>query len=81
MRKDLTSLVQRPQAASTEMHPAHLPLHPYPHALDVRFELTVGCPLGVADVVPELRAFATHFTFRHSYHLGIVCSEAYHTTG
>ncbi len=47
------------------MHPAHLAINLYPHALDVGFELTVGRPLRVADVMPELGDFATYFTLGH----------------
>ena len=68
----LTRPVQRPQAASTEMHPAHLTVDLHPHALDVRLELTVGCSFGVADVMPKLRTLATHVTLCHLYHLAIV---------
>ncbi len=38
------------------------PLH------DVRSELTIDVPLGEADVMTILRAFAANFTFRHLNH-------------
>lgn len=65
----LTGLVQRPQASGAKMHPAHLAIDLNPHTLDVRFELALGCLLRVADVVPKLRALATHITLCHSHHL------------
>jgi hypothetical protein len=35
------------------------------HALNIRFELPLGSPLGMADIVPKLRDFATDFTLCH----------------
>jgi hypothetical protein len=39
-------------------------LHDF-HALDIRFELPLGSPFGMADIVPELRDLATDFTLCH----------------
>ncbi len=61
----LATFVQRPQTAGAQIHPTDLPVEFYSHSLDVGLELAIGRPLGVANVVPELRAFATHFTLCH----------------
>jgi len=63
--RGLTSLVQRPQAASTDVHPAHLVVDLDAHTLNIGPELTAGCPLGMADVMSESKALATNVTFRH----------------
>ena len=63
--KGLTSLVQRPQATGAKIHPTRLAINLHPLALDVGPELAIGRPLGVTDVVPKLRALATHFTLCH----------------
>lgn len=48
--------------------------------LDVGFELAVGCPFRMANIVPKLRALATDFAFCHHNHLAVVRSEDYLTT-
>jgi hypothetical protein len=35
------------------------------HALNIRSELPLGSPFGMADIVPKLRGFATDFTLCH----------------
>jgi len=76
----LAGLVQRPQAARTEIHPTLTPFIFNMHALDVGFELAVGCPFRMANIVPKLRALATDFAFCHHNHLAVVRSETYLTT-
>ena len=76
----LTSLVQRPKATCTKIHPALTPFVLNAHTLDVGFELAIRRPLRMADIVPKLRAFATDFAFCHHNHLAVVRSEIYLTT-
>jgi hypothetical protein len=59
------SLVQRPQTASTDVHPARLVVDLDAHTLDIGPELAAGGSLGMADVISELNALATDITFRH----------------
>ena len=63
--RGLTSLVQRPQTASTDVHPAHLVVDLDAHALDIGPELAAGGSLGMADVMSEPNTLATYITFRH----------------
>jgi hypothetical protein len=43
----------------------HTPVFKDLHALNVRLELPLGLTIRVADVMSELRRFATHFTLCH----------------
>ena len=76
----LAGLIQRPQAARTEIHPTFTPFILNAYTLDVGFELPVRCPFRMANIVPKLRALATDIAFCHYNHLAVVRSEMYLTT-
>jgi hypothetical protein len=57
------------QALSAHIESARLAVHHHRALGDVGAKLAVGTPLGKANIVPELRAFATYFTLSHWNHL------------
>ena len=65
IRRRQFGLVHGPQAARADAHLAGSAIHDQSHLLDVWRPLTIRRRLGVAHVVPELRAFAAYFTARH----------------
>ena len=79
-RKGLASLAQRAQTTSAYAHLAPLAVDLDACPLDVGLELTLGCPVRVADVVSKLRTLTTHIALCHCLSPLCVLSGAYDTT-
>jgi hypothetical protein len=65
----LVELVERTQAAGTQIQMAPLPFHYNPVLVNVGLELPICGALGMANVMTELGSLATHLTFCHFHHL------------
>ena len=66
---EILLFVEGLQALSTDVESARLTIQHNGPLHDIGPELPIGMPLGKADVMPELRTFATYFTLSHLNHL------------